>query len=161
MSMNANTHSKHAYKQPNRLLVLLHLLGTHFKDLTCQWNQADKQKRELSLAARCYSSSPLLLHFNLLNSIFSVLVDVHTLLRHHEIHLFYLVRPQANINISPSALAQAYTHPQQCRGCYVKKQKQKAQDALWELKKIWEYKIRNGKNNRMKSQDACWSGVCL
>lgn len=26
---------------------------------------------------------------------------------------------------------------------------------------MWEYKIRNGKNNRMKSQEACWCGVCV
>lgn len=68
--MNANTHSMHACKQPNRSLVLLHLMGTNFKDFTCQWNQADKQKRDLSLAAQCYSSIPLLLHFNLLELYF-------------------------------------------------------------------------------------------
>lgn len=37
----------------NALLFLVHLLGTHFTDCTCQQIQEDKQKQDLSCAAQC------------------------------------------------------------------------------------------------------------
>lgn len=77
---------------------------------------------------------------------------------HLEMRLFYLVRLKAHTNMHPSTLAQAYTHTHNNAGDAMENE---AEDACWELKKMWEYEIKNGKNNRMKSQDACWLGACL
>lgn len=39
--------------------------------------------------------------------------------------------------------------------------KNQVEDTCWEPEKMWQHQIRKGKNNRMKSQDACWSGAWL
>lgn len=103
--------------QPDRLLVPLHLVGAHFTDFTCQWNQTDKQKWDLWCAAQCYWRIPLSLCFNPFNSTFCVSVDVRTLLRHLETQPFYPPRPQAYFykRASFRTCIGKHTHPQQCR----------------------------------------------
>lgn len=109
--------AKHAHKQPNRLLVLLHLVGTHFTDFTCQWNQADKQELDLSHVTQCYSRIPLSLCFNPFNSTFGVSVDVRVLLRHLETQPLLSTEAQRHTFTNMHLHLHRHTHnPQQCRG---------------------------------------------
>lgn len=74
-------------------LFFLHL-GDLISDFTCQLNQADKQKNDMSAAQRSSGIPPSLCH-NPFNSTFTVLGDVHMRLRHLEILMFHPLSPQA------------------------------------------------------------------
>lgn len=121
-------------------------MGTHFTAFTCQRNQTNKSETG---AVRYGAVHETLSWFALTHLMLYVWVHVYALYMLQETQQLYPLQRQAYF-------LHTYTYTQ--GGCDVKVH---STGCMCEPDKMWGYEIRCGKNNRMKSQDACWCWPAL